>query len=134
MSKLGEIKVVLADDNFLMRDGIRNLLCQDSQIRLVGEARNGAEAIALIEQCLPHIVLLDIEMPILDGIETARLLRTGYPDVQIIFLSAYDDRFLIDAICEEGWSGYVVKDHAPATLVKTIRTFSGSPQAVVAPQ
>jgi DNA-binding NarL/FixJ family response regulator len=126
MSKRGEIEVVLADDNHLIRNGVRNLLCREEDILLVGEARNGAEAVAMIEQFKPHVALLDIEMPVLDGIEAARRLKSGCPGVQIIFLSTYDDPCLIEAIREEGWSGYVIKEQAPVTLIDTIYTFSAA--------
>ena len=86
------IKVVIADDHSLVRQGLRRYLDMAEDIDVVGEASNGEEAIALVEKSQPDIVLLDIRMPGVDGLEAARRIRELFPKVGAIMLTAYDDR------------------------------------------
>jgi DNA-binding NarL/FixJ family response regulator len=125
LSSLGVISIVLADDNLQIRYRIRQILRQAGDIIILGEANNGEEAIDLVDQCEPRIALLDIEMPVLDGIDTARALKRSHPQVQTIILSSYADRYFIQMVLEEGCAGYIVKEHAPRTLVNTIRSTVG---------
>jgi YesN/AraC family two-component response regulator len=120
-----EISIVLADDNQRIRQGIRRILHQDAGIRLVGEAGNGQEAIHLVERFYPMVVLLDIEMPVMNGIEAARILKARYPKVKVVFLSAYSERSFIESIWEEGCAGYILKEQVPTTLLQTIHSISG---------
>jgi DNA-binding NarL/FixJ family response regulator len=124
-SLAAEISIVLADDNQHIRKGIRGILHQDAEIRLVGEAGNGEEAIHLVERFFPMVVLLDIEMPVLNGIEAARILKVRYPKVKVVFLSAYSERFFIESIWEEGCAGYILKEQVPTVLLQTIHSVLG---------
>src|SRR5437667_12755515 len=91
-SRAMTIKVAIADDHSLVRQGLRRYLDMAEDIEVVGEASNGEEAIALVEKEQPDIVLLDIRMPGVDGLEAARIIRERFPDVGAIMLTAYDDR------------------------------------------
>src|SRR5512139_4054314 len=89
---MSKIRVVIADDHAIMRVGIRNILARSHEISVVGEASNGAEAIHLVEKEHPDVLVLDMEMPIMDGVEVARRLLAAGSPVHILVLSAYDDR------------------------------------------
>jgi len=122
-----DISVVLADDNNEIRKGIRAILKNQPGIKLVGEAATGIEAIRQVERISPQVLLLDISMPDMDGIDAALLLIPLHPKVHILIMSAYDDRQLMEEVCNCGCAGYVLKDHAPRILVETIRKVAGSP-------
>lgn len=117
---MSKIRVVIADDHALMRIGIRNLLNHSREITVVGEASNGEEAIRRVEELHPDVLLLDMEMPVMDGVEAARQLHASGSPVRILVLSAYNDRQYIEAVLEQGASGYITKDEAPGTVEKAI--------------
>src|SRR2546429_4420010 len=131
------IKVVIADDHSLVRQGLRRYLDMAEDIDVVGEASNGEEAIALVEKASPDIVLLDIRMPEMDGLEAARKIREKFPKVGAIMLTAYDDRqFVVEAV-RAGARGYVLKARDAEHLIQTVRLVAGGnmvidPQLVVA--
>jgi DNA-binding NarL/FixJ family response regulator len=116
-----KIRVLLADDHPMVRRGIRNLLEQESDIHVVGEASNGREALQMVEDLGPDIVLLDIQMPDLTGIEVARRLHTARSPVHILALSAYADRQYALRMLANGAAGYLTKEEAPKTIVQAIR-------------
>jgi DNA-binding NarL/FixJ family response regulator len=131
------IKVLIADDHSLVRQGLRRYLDMADDIEVVGEAANGEEAIALVEKGKPDIVLLDIRMPEMDGLEAARKIRERFPSVGAIMLTAYDDRqFVVEAV-RAGARGYVLKARDAEHLIQTVRLVAGGnmvidPQLVVA--
>jgi two-component system response regulator DegU len=131
------IKVLIADDHSLVRQGLRRYLDMADDIEVVGEAANGEEAIALVEKGNPDIVLLDIRMPEMDGLEAARKIRERFPSVGAIMLTAYDDRqFVVEAV-RAGARGYVLKARDAEHLIQTVRLVAGGnmvidPQLVVA--
>jgi two-component system, NarL family, response regulator DegU len=131
------IKVLIADDHSLVRQGLRRYLDMADDIEVVGEAANGEEAIALVERASPDIVLLDIRMPEMDGLEAARKIRERFPNVGAIMLTAYDDRqFVVEAV-RAGARGYVLKARDAEHLIQTVRLVAGGnmvidPQLVVA--
>src|SRR5438093_1538688 len=131
------IKVVIADDHSLVRQGLRRYLDMAEDIDVVGEASNGEEAIDLVETASPDIVLLDIRMPGVDGLEAARRIREKFPNVGAIMLTAYDDRqFVVEAV-RAGARGYVLKARDAEHLIQTVRLVAGGnmvidPQLVVA--
>ena len=114
-------RVVLAEDNEIIRKGIRKLLNRAQDIEVIAEARNGIEALHLSRELLPDILLLDVEMPLLNGIEVARRLNTEETKTQILVLSAYDDKEYIHSMLAQGASGYLVKDEAPERIVEAVR-------------
>ena len=131
------IKVVIADDHSLVRQGLRRYLDMAEDIDVVGEASNGEEAITMVEKEQPDIVLLDIRMPGVDGLEAARMIRERFPNVGAIMLTAYDDRqFVVEAV-RAGARGYVLKARDAEHLIQTVRLVAGGnmvidPQLVVA--
>ena len=125
MNNLDKIRVVVADDKDCIRTGIRNILELTGDIILLGEASNGEDAICLVEKTQPDVILLDIEMPVLDGIEAAKIIKSRFPAVQIVFISGYGDRYFLHTVRELCCAGYIVKDEAPKTLIPTIRSAAG---------
>jgi len=103
-----KIRVVIADDHAIMRVGIRNILSRSKEICVVGEASNGTEAIQLINDLNPDVLVLDMEMPVMDGVEVARRLRSDQSPVNILVLSAYDDRQYILEMLNMGAAGYLI--------------------------
>jgi len=104
------IKVVLADDHEIFRDGFRVMLKKHPGIELVGEACNGQELLSQVKSLLPDIVVTDIKMPLLDGIEAARILSAEMPELGIIALSMFDEENLIMEMLEAGARGYLLKN------------------------
>lgn len=121
---MAKVRVVIADDHAIMRVGIRNILSRSNEICVVGEASNGAEAIELINELNPDVLILDMEMPIMDGVEVARRLQASNSPVRILVLSAYDDRQYILEMLNMGASGYLIKDEAPEVIVDAVQGIS----------
>ena len=119
------IRVLVADDHAVVRQGLRTFLDLQEDISVVGEAADGAEAVALAERLSPDVVLLDVVMPGMDGIEALRRLRLEVPAARAIVLSSFvDDDKLFPAV-RAGAAGYLLKDVQPAELVAAIRTVHG---------
>jgi DNA-binding NarL/FixJ family response regulator len=131
---LPRTRVVLAEDNENMRRGIRKLLTKAEDIEVVGEARNGLETLDLVSQLLPDVLLLDVEMPQLDGIEVARRLKEGRYRTPILVLSAYDDQEYIQEMLGNGASGYLIKDEAPERIIEAVRGVAQGKNGWVSPQ
>jgi DNA-binding NarL/FixJ family response regulator len=121
MADRGSIRVILADDHPVMRAGIRSLLNAKKNIQVIGEASNGQEAVDLVRNLQPDVLVLDIEMPVLDGIEVARLLNKVPGHTNILVLSSYAERDYIRTVLEQGVSGYLIKDEAPGRIVEAVR-------------
>lgn len=115
------IEIIIADDHAGVRNGIRSILHHVSDIRVVGEASDGKAALDLVEQLSPDILLLDMEMPVLDGTGVIKRLSEEDHPVNVLVLSTYTDRAYIRAALEHGASGYLIKDEAPLKLIETIR-------------
>jgi DNA-binding NarL/FixJ family response regulator len=115
------IRVLVVDDHALLRDGIRALLARAEDIAVVGEAGGGREAIALSRSLAPDVILMDIAMPDLGGLEATMEIRKERPDARIIVLTQYGDREYVHRFLRAGVSGYVLKKAAGADLVAAIR-------------
>jgi two-component system, NarL family, response regulator LiaR len=115
------IRILLADDHVMLRQGTAELLRREVDIEVVGEAANGEEAIALATQTMPDIVVMDVRMPILSGIEATRVIRERLPQVQVLVLTAHDDDQYIFSLLQAGASGYLLKTAPVSELVKAIR-------------
>jgi DNA-binding NarL/FixJ family response regulator len=114
------IKVLIADDQTLMRDGLRTILELEENIEVVGTARDGAEALNFVSTLLPDIVLMDIRMPNMDGVESTRLIKEKYPDVVVLILTTFnDDEYIVEAL-SHGASGYILKDIEGDDLIKAV--------------
>lgn len=124
MDRKNEITVLLADDHTIVRKGIRSLLEQESWIQIVGEAEDGLEAVKRAGMLLPDILVLDISLPLLNGLEVARRLNTQHPEIKIIILSMHDSEDLIYETLQVGVKGYILKKSAPDQLVSAIRAVS----------
>lgn len=120
MEKEDNIKLAVADDQKLFLRGLKFILNTFENIDIVIEAENGRDLIDKIENTFPDVVLLDIKMPVLDGIETAQILKARYPDIKLIFLSMYNDDRLISHVMEIGANGYLIKDEEPEELLRAI--------------
>jgi DNA-binding NarL/FixJ family response regulator len=116
-----KIRVVVADDHPFVRIGIQKILSKTSDIIVVGEAGDGEQALHIVEQLHPDVLLLDVEMPRLNGIQVASHLQKRRSPVRILVLSAYEDRQHIMGMLDGGVSGYLTKEEVPDTLVKAVR-------------
>src|SRR5512140_826286 len=114
-------RVVIAEDNELVRKGIRRLLNKATDIDVIGEAKDGLEAMRLVDKLSPDLLLLDVEMPRLSGIEVARRLNKNKSKTRILVLSAYDDHEYIQEMLSNGASGYLIKDEAPERIIEAVR-------------
>ncbi|MDM7998634.1 MAG: response regulator transcription factor [Dehalococcoidia bacterium] len=115
-----KIRLLLVDDHRILRQGMRRLLDLDTGLEVVGEAESGYEALAQVRLCRPDIVLMDIRIPGLDGIETTRRLKQEYPKIGVIILTSYTGEYLPQAI-EAGASGYLLKNVSYEELSRCIR-------------
>ncbi len=120
------IKVLICDDQVVVCEGLRAILSTASGIQVVGIGNDGEEAIKLVESLHPDLVLMDLKMPIMNGIEATRLIRQRFPEVKVLVLTTYDfDEWVFDAI-RSGASGYLLKDTPRDSLVAAIQgTISG---------
>jgi len=117
---MASIKILLADDHKITRDGLRALLEQQSNMNVVGEAENGREAVRLAMDLAPDVVVMDISMPELNGIEATRQIRGDLPDTKVVALSMYADRRYVVGMLKAGVSGYLLKNCAFDELVSAI--------------
>lgn len=115
------ICVVIAEDHPVVRTGIRALLEKANDIQVVGEASDGEEALRLVDRLKPDVLLLDMEMPGLPGVEVARRLHAANSPVRVLALSAYDDEQYIFGLLQSGASGYLMKDEAVESIVAAVR-------------
>src|ERR1051325_1317705 len=116
-----KISVILCDDHTVFRDGLRALLGAADDIQVIGEAENGHEAVTRTRELLPDVVLMDLSMPLLNGLEATRQIRREIPATRVIMLSAYNDDHSLDLALEAGVAGYVMKETTKAALFEGIR-------------
>jgi PAS domain S-box-containing protein len=121
-----KIRVLLADDHAVMRQGLRSLLASEFDIEVVGEAADGREAIDLATSLRPNVVLMDMSMPKVAGLEATRMIHADLPDVRIIGLSMFDEKERADAMIAAGASAYLTKSGPAGDLIATIRSCMGS--------
>ena len=116
------IRVLLVDDHAVVRHGLKQLLTTDEEIEVVGMAADGHEALELVRQYLPDVVLMDLAMPGLDGIGATRLLHAEHPDVRVVVLTSFgDESRIIDAL-DAGAQGYLLKHTEPDALIEAVRS------------
>ncbi len=119
MNPYTPIRIVLADDHEIFRDGFKVMLKKQTHIKLVGEAANGSELINITKELMPDVVLTDIKMPLLDGIEATKIISSTYPGVPIIALSMYDN--LIIDMLEAGAKGYLLKSAHKDEIIEAVK-------------
>ncbi len=116
------VRVVLVDDHDLLRRGIRTMLESETNIEVVGEASDGDRALALVEETVPDVAVIDVIMPNKDGIEATRVIKDAFPHVAVVVLTGHDEqRFVFDAL-KAGASGYVLKTAELEEVVDTVRS------------
>ena len=121
---MSDIDVLLADDHAVVRSGLRMLLESQPDMRIVGEAENGRDAVAQTQALKPHVVLMDIEMPDMNGIEATREIKLVAPETAVLALTMYEDDQYFFEMLRAGAAGYVPKRAAPDELVSAIRAVS----------
>jgi DNA-binding NarL/FixJ family response regulator len=127
-----KIHLVIADDHLVVRDGLRGMLESQPDFEVVGEASNGEEAVHLTSSLKPEVVLMDLRMPVMDGVTAIRQIKDNQPGVQVLVLTTYDsDADILPAI-EAGATGYLLKDTSREDLYSAIRATAGG-DSVLAP-
>ena len=120
MAENGEITVLIADDHEVVREGLRLALLRSPHIRVVGEAPDGETAVALAERRRPDVVIMDLRMPQMDGIEATEEIATRAPDTRVLVFTAYSERALLQRGLESGARGYILKETPHETLLRAI--------------
>src|ERR1041384_5714867 len=119
-----QITVLLAEDHLIVREGFRSLLKHERDIEVVGEAETGREAIAMVKKLQPAVVVMDIAMPLLNGLEATRQIRKDFPDTKILILSAHSDDAYVEQVIELGAAGFLLKhppSHVRATAIREVQ-------------
>lgn len=118
---MSSIRVLLVDDHPLVRDGIRSRLEQEEGIEIVGEVSNGQEALEKALEFNPNVVLMDVTMPVMNGLEAAERFKEEFPDIKILMLSMHDNREYITQVMQSGAKGYILKDVSSNEMVSAIQ-------------
>jgi DNA-binding NarL/FixJ family response regulator len=124
-----KIKILLVDDHAVVLRGLQFFLCTQQDFEIVGEAHNGKEAIERIEQTRPDVILMDLVMPVMDGIEATAYVKRHFPEVKVLVLTSFSDQDHVLPALQAGASGYLLKDMKPDQIVEAIRgAYSGNVQ------
>lgn len=132
-----EIKILLVDDQILFIESLKTVIeTLTDDIRIINIAHNGLEAIKMVKKEIPDIILLDVRMPGMDGVEAVKILHRKYPQIKIMMLTTFDDDYYVHEALEHGAAGYMLKDVPPEDLINSIRainhgTIQMSPQIMV---
>ncbi len=118
--KYHKIEIVIADDHAIVRQGLRKLLEEEDNIKITGEAVNGREAVRKVQKLKPNVIIMDIAMPMLNGIEAARQIKKNNHKTKVVILSMHDHSRYIKELLNIGVSGYVLKDSVSADIIKAI--------------
>ena len=117
---MSKLRVLIVDDHGIVRAGIRSLLENDADIEVVGEAENGGGAIEKVKQLKPDMVLMDLSMPGMNGIEATRRIKNAFPETSVLIVTMHDDEEFFLPVLKSGASGYVVKESDPQELLYAI--------------
>lgn len=121
-----EITIIIADDHPIVRKGLREVIEEDKRLRVVAEAKNGREAVEAIEKFSPQVTILDIDMPVLNGFDTAREIKSGKLATEIIFLTMHRDEDLFNEAIDLGAKGFVLKESALIDIIECIKAVAAS--------
>src|SRR3989304_5739016 len=119
---MGKIRVIIAEDHTFVREATRQLLEQEPDIEIVGEAIDGAEAVALVERVNPDVAIVDISMPVMSGIEATERIKALRPATAVLVLTQYDDDQYVFALLAAGAAGHLLKDVPSAEVVRAVRS------------
>ncbi len=122
--KTKKIKVVLADDHRVVREGLAAILEPQEELEIVGEARDGGEAVEKARQLLPDVIIMDVSMPGMSGVEATRIIKREMPHIGIIALTMYEDHQYIFDLVRAGATGYLIKDSDSTEIIAAIRAIS----------
>jgi two-component system, NarL family, response regulator NreC len=115
------VRLLVADDHHLMREGLRSLLEKEAEFSLVGEAKNGQEIIKLAREKMPHVIVMDVSMPDLNGIEATRQILADNPSIRVVGLSGHCTMAFVRQMLDAGASGYILKSRAYEELTRAVR-------------
>ena len=121
---MNPITILLADDHDVVRKGMKMLLEDETDVKIVGEAYDGLDAIEKVKMLMPNVVILDLTMPRMTGIEAAKIISEEYPDVKILIFSMHNNREYIISSVENGANGYLLKDTGKQELMRAIKAVS----------
>ncbi len=119
-----KVRVLVAEDHAVVREGIRMILDAQDDFEVVGEARDGEEAVRLARQLSPHVVVMDISMPRMNGVEATQEIKRHYPDMQVLILTMHEEESYVFQLLRLGAAGYVLKRAAATDLVEAVRAAS----------
>lgn len=128
---MNTIRILLVDDHPVVLSGIRGLLEGNNDIEITGEAQTGAEALKLAGELHPDVILLDMELPDIQGTQVAQELQETHPEIKILALSAHDDPVYVKTLLKMGAAGYLMKEEAPAVIVEAVRGVANGQQGWV---
>ncbi|MFH0913925.1 MAG: response regulator transcription factor [Chloroflexota bacterium] len=117
---MDKIRILIADDHVVVREGTRQILEQEPDLEVVAEASDGEEAVKLAAETKPHVALMDIAMPRVDGIEATKRIKAQHPEIAVLILSAYDDDQFVFSLLEAGAAGYLLKSIRGKELVDAV--------------
>jgi len=115
------IRILLADDHIMVREGTRRILERETDLKVIGEASDGQEAITLADKDHPDVVIMDISMPVMNGIEATKQIKRIAPQIAVLVLTAYDDDQYVFAILEAGAAGYLLKNARGSEVIDAVR-------------
>lgn len=116
------VNIVIVDDQQIVREGLKMILSLHEDVQVIGEAVNGAEALEMLTYTSPDVILMDIKMPIMDGIEATKLVKSKYPDIKVIILTTFNDNEYIFSGLKNGADGYILKDSGSQEIMNSIKT------------
>jgi two-component system response regulator NreC len=132
MDKMNKIRVILADDHRILREGIRALIEDQDDMVVVGESEDGMATVKMVAELEPDVVVMDIAMPLLNGLEATRQIHRDFPQVKVLILTMHDNEEYIRQVLAAGALGYVLKDAAARDLLGAIRTVNQG-EAILSP-